>query len=534
MKRIISLVLAVFALSGMLLSLASCHGSREPLDEFIVPDNFDTSKEYEITFWAKHESNVEQKRVYTEAVDNFQKLYPNIKVTIKDYTNYNDIYNDVITNIQTGTTPNVCITYPDHIATYMQGDNVVVPLDSLIADEKYGLGGSDIRFDSPSVSEIVPKFLQECVIDGKQYAMPYMRSTEALYINKDLLLKLVDEIPEVITWDFIFDVCEKALEKNPDGTYKVNGQTTLIPFIYKSTDNMMIQMLEQMGAPYSKENGEILIFNDDTKKILYTVAEAAGSRAFSTFKISSYPGNFLNKGQCIFAIDSTAGATWMGTQAPHIDISEDSLAKFETVVMPIPQYDVRNPKMISQGPSVCIFNKEDSGEVLASWLFVQYLLSNDVQIAYAQTEGYLPVTTKAQKSAEFRDYLSRAGEKDENGDEKRLYYSVKIAATKLMFNNIENSFVTPVFNGSVSLRNAAGQMIEDVAKSARRNQKINESYMEELFDKMVSLYRLDTIIPTEAEDESLPAASIALLASIGGVWAVLGTVAVVKLVYRKK
>ena len=35
----------------------------------------------------------------------------------------------------------------------------------------------------------------------------------------------------------------KSFSKNPDGTYKVNGQKTLIPFIYKSTDNMMIQML---------------------------------------------------------------------------------------------------------------------------------------------------------------------------------------------------------------------------------------------------------------------------------------------------
>ena len=34
----------------------------------------------------------------------------------------------MITNISTGTTPNVCITYPDHIATYLTGDNVVVPL----------------------------------------------------------------------------------------------------------------------------------------------------------------------------------------------------------------------------------------------------------------------------------------------------------------------------------------------------------------------------------------------------------------------
>ena len=38
------------------------------------------------------------------------------------YTDYGEIYNDVITNIATDTTPNVCITYPDHIATYLTGE----------------------------------------------------------------------------------------------------------------------------------------------------------------------------------------------------------------------------------------------------------------------------------------------------------------------------------------------------------------------------------------------------------------------------
>ena len=55
-------------------------------------------------------------------------IYPNITVNLRLYTDYGKIYNDVITNIATNTTPNVCITYPDHIATYLTGTNVVVPL----------------------------------------------------------------------------------------------------------------------------------------------------------------------------------------------------------------------------------------------------------------------------------------------------------------------------------------------------------------------------------------------------------------------
>ena len=73
----------------------------------------------------------------------------------------------------------------------------------------------------------------------------------------------------------------------------------------------------------------------------------------------------------------------MGTDAPLSDISADKLVRFETEVRMVPQFDPEHPKMISQGPSICIFNKSDDQEVLASWLFAQYLLTNDVQIAYA-------------------------------------------------------------------------------------------------------------------------------------------------------
>ena len=501
--------------------LAGCHGSQGQ-QAFSVPKKFDESKTYEITFWAKNDTNKTQTDIYEKAIEDFQNLYPNITVNLRLYTDYGRIYNDVITNIATNTTPNVCITYPDHIATYMTGENSVVPLDELFEDENYGLGGSELKFDSPTQEEIIPQFLEECVLDGQHYAIPYMRSTEACYVNKTYVEMLGYELPETLTWDFIWEVSDAAAAKNGDGTYRLNGQKVMIPFIYKSTDNMMIQMLKQKDAGYSTQDGEILLFNDTTRDLLYTVADHVKKGAFSTFKISSYPANFLNAGQCVFAIDSTAGATWMGTNAPLSDISEDKLMEFETEVMTIPQFDPENPKMISQGPSVCVFNKSDSQEVLASWLFAQYLLTNEVQIAYSQTEGYLPVTSKAQNSEEYQDYLSRCGEDNE------LYYDVKIKASKLLMSNIEHTFTTPVFNGSASLRDAAGQLIESVTKSVRRKETVDDKYMEKLYSDTTSLYRLDQIGTAQEQEEEgkadlgpLPQTAVILLSALAGAWVLI-------------
>ena len=556
MKKLIVILICL----ACCLTVSGCHGKKQ-YPELEIPSGFDTSREYELVFWAKNDTNKTQVAIYNKAVEDFEKLYPNITVKIRFYTDYNAIYNDVITNISTHTTPNVCISYPDHIATYLTGMNIMAPLDQFISDDKYGFGGSEVRYQSgnygPQADDsALNKFLKEGYLNGQLYAIPFMRSTEAAYINKDLVNKLIKEDKqlhnkygsydwenEILSWEFLFDISQAAMDSYDEETkiYGVNNQTTMVPFIYKSTDNMMIQMLQQLdnsGALYSDSEGTIKIFNDKTKQILEYISDFGLSKAFSTFKISSYPGNKLNASQALVGIDSTAGATWMGGKAPLQDVHGSVLTDFETVVKMIPQYDPSNPQMISQGPSLCIFNKEDPQEVLASWLFVQYLLSNDVQIAYSETEGYVPVTSAAQQSEVYQDYLSKEGQPDldEDGKETGKYYDVKIKATKLLLDALDNDylFTTAVFNGSASLRNAAGELIEEIVKGVRRGETVPASvdkqqcdqYIDEIYQKMNSLYRLDQtgeISKQKNELGPLPQASKMLLGTLVVVWIGIGS-----------
>lgn len=208
----------------------------------------------------------------------------------------------------------------------------------------------------------------------------------------------------------------------------------------------------------------------------------------------------------------------MGSHAPLSDISEDAFVEFETAVYPVPQFDPEHPQMISQGPSICMFNKEDPQEVLASWLFLQYLLTNEVQIAYASTEGYVPVTAKAQNSEEYQDYLSRGGEDFDT------HYEVKINASRLLLDHTGDTFVTPVFNGSASLRDAAGSMIENVAKSTRRKQTVDDAYIDALYDDMRALHHLDEIESSasgKADLGPLPRTAVLLLAALGITWVLI-------------
>ena len=82
MRKIISILLlaAIF-----LTTLSGCHGSVKR-NEFILPEEFDTSRTYEITFWAKNESNTAQANVYKQAVKEFEAkdgIKPKIRTRAK-------------------------------------------------------------------------------------------------------------------------------------------------------------------------------------------------------------------------------------------------------------------------------------------------------------------------------------------------------------------------------------------------------------------------------------------------------------------
>lgn len=536
-KKIISLILLLI----VLVSLGSCHKGTGRLAALNLPEEFDETREYNISFWAKNDGNTEQVKVYDDAIARFESIYPNINVEIRHFNSYPDIYRDVLVNIGTETTPNVCIAYPDHVATYKEGNNIVVNLTGLLEHPSYGLGGKDIKFDSVSRDDIYEKFLNEGIIEDLYYTLPFMRSSEAVYINKDYVEALGYDIPDILTWDWMWEVCETALERKGDGTLPFQKTTdVLYPMIYKSTDNMYITMCKQMGIPISTADEEVLLFSEETKELLLdlggkgrheitniTTNTKKYESLFTTFTKVSYPGNFFNRWECLFAIDSTAGATWLGTGATSSDSAsgaDKNKPNFETVVRTVPQVDVNNPQMISQGPSICLFNKEDPQEVIASWIFAQFMLTDEIQLGYTKTEGYLPVTKSATESDAFKAYLNNEKE-----------YVVKREATKLVLDNIENTFISPVFNGSSDIRDAGAYLVEGVCGNNKRYKTSEE--IDELYQKCIEKYGLQELINKttgNVERKPISKESIILLASLGIIWILLGAYVLNEKFIKKK
>ena len=456
MKKIVELLL-----SGLLLiSLTSCHG-RPAMAPYVMPETFDTSRTYDISFWAKNDSNPNQIKIYEEAIEDFHKLYPNINVTLTNFISYPDLYKNILQKIATDTTPNVAIAYPDHVASYLERPNMVVDLNTIIDDKRFGLGGSEIKFDGIKKEDLLKEYVDELyLMQGTTKvlsSLPFMRSTEVLYVNKTWIEENGFEMPKdnIFTWDYVWEICYKAIEIDP----------TMIPFIYQSSDNFFIELCYQNGYSYTTENGDVLFSNENNIKMVEELYKLYKDGLFALkANTGIYPGDRFNKGRCIFGVDSTAGSTWMGPRSP---LGAASNVDFEVVVTTVPQVDLNNIKTISQGPSLCLFNKKDDQEVLASWLFLQYLLTNDIQIAYASTEGYSPVTSKAINSSEFKAML--------NDDDM---YSVQRDAIQNIIEFKDYTFTTPAFNGSAIVRNEVGDIINKACKSKKNKPNVTNIFYE--------------------------------------------------------
>ena len=145
------------------------------------------------------------------------------------------------------------------------------------------------------------------------------------------------------------------------------------------------------------------------------------------------------------------------------------------------------------------------------------------------------MTLKAQSSEVYRDYLSRKGEDND------LYYGIKIDAAELLIANTQNTFVTPVFNGSASLREAAGQLIEETAKAVRRKKTVDDAFIDDTFAKVTSLKHLDQIgeragdvAGAKKELGPLPSTSVFLLTALIAAWVIIAAFFLRDLVRKRK
>ncbi len=443
MKKIVSALLLVCMLLGMV-SLAGCQGgggNKVLQSNFEIPEGGYDGSEVTITFYHTMGSNLSD--VLNAYIVEFNKLYPNIHINHEQVGNYDDVRDQVKTELTVGNQPNIAYCYPDHVALYNIA-KAVVTLDDLIA--------SDIEITrADGTTEILglteeqkADFIEGYYNEGKQfgdglmYTMPMSKSTEVLYYNKTFFEANNLSVPT--TWDEMEALCAKIKQLDPD----------CIPLGYDSEANWFITMTEQYGSPYTSASGDHFLFDNDTNKAFVakfrdwyqkgyvTTQEIYGAYTSGLFVATTGQNSYMS-------IGSSAGATH---QRPAK--TADGYP-FEVGIATIPQVDPANPKVISQGPSLCIFKDANPQEVVASWLFVKFLTTTvEFQAEFSMASGYVPVLKSVAENPVYKKFLDSA----DGGD------YISALSAKVCLQQEKAYYTSPAFNGSSSARDQVGLLMQ--------------------------------------------------------------------------
>ena len=376
-------------------------------------------------------------------------MYPNITVEHKQVGDYDAVRNQIKTELTVGGQPNIAYCYPDHVALYNVA-KAVVPLDTLIASKvevKRADGTTEIMgLTEEQIGNFIEGFYNEgrAFGDDKMYTMPFSKSTEVLYYNKTFFDANGLKVPT--TWDEMEALCKKIKELKPSST----------PLGYDSENNWFITMCEQYGSPYTsatKVDGTNYLFDNETNRAFVDRFASWYAKGWVTTKELSggYTSDSFKKaegelGKSYMSIGSSAGAVH---QAPDLVNGE---YPFEVGIAPIPQVNADKPKVISQGPSVCVFQQENPQEVYASWLLVKFLTTDvEFQASFSEASGYVPVIENVNDDEIYKEFLL-----DANGFKSGIAaYSAKVCLEQT-----DAYYVSPAFNGSSTARDEVGLLMQ--------------------------------------------------------------------------
>ena len=438
-KHFLAIILAVLMMMTAVLAFTSC-GATKGKSNFTVPEGGYDGSEVTITFY--HTMGTNLTPVLDAYIAEFNKLYPNIHIVSETVGGYDDVRDQISTQITVGNQPNIAYCYPDHVALYNLA-GVVATLDDLI-DSTTKITRADgttevLGLTKDQKDDFIPGYYAEGTQfgDGLMYTMPFSKSTEVLYYNKTFFEANNISVPT--TWAEMEAVCAKIKEIDPNS----------IPLGYDSEANWFITMCEQYGSPYTSATGDHYLFNNETNRNFVKMFRDWYQKGYLTTQ-SLYGGYtsglFVSTTgtRSYMSIGSSAGATHQRPTAV------DGKYPFEVGIASIPQVDPSNPKVISQGPSVCIFLKDNAQEVVASWLFIKYLTTNpEFQAEFSMASGYVPVIKSVENVKAYADTLANA----DGGD------NVSALSTKKCLEQANAYYTSPAFNGSSTAREQVGALI---------------------------------------------------------------------------
>ena len=464
-----SRLFAVSAAALMAMSLTACPGPEKPT---------------EIVIWTTY--NDSYQTIINNCIDEFKTLYPDISVkNVKQQGSYQDLAKMCVDGFAVDNYPDMVAAYPDSVSdfiTNMKGLNI----------EPY-MTDPEIGWTQEELDDIPENYInlgRQYVIPGT-YSLPASKSTEAMYYNQDVLIgldlsaydndehpvnngqPLTDAYIQSLTWDELFENLVPALDaydQAQDAEHKIIDRTSFTDWAwvgYDSDDNLFITLAEQYGYGYTSIDpvtgrGQIDFNNDGMKNLMKKFKGYNDLHYFTTKGVINTNVNYRSTVDAmLFSIGSTGGVKYQFADATRHNVG----------VAQIPQANLNNPKLISQGPDFAFLNHNNTKRAEAVWNFFKLFTNTTYNAAWAMQTGYSPIRYSVLETEEYAEYC--------NWEDKEEHTLDRLTALNARYATSvgDYQFTSPVFKGSSEARIQVGTIFAAcVAAGANLDSQIDSIF----------------------------------------------------------
>ena len=325
-----------------------------------------------VVFWHQHTRDRETALMEIVADFNANNEY-GITVEAEYQGGYGDIFNKMLAVMNTEEAPSLVVAYQNQAATYQLGESLV-DMTSLVDSATWGLTEEEKSDFFPGFyyADIFPSF------GNARLGFPPNRSMEMVYYNADWLAELGYDAPPTTPAEFKEMACAAVAT----------------PFSGSVGDTSMGYQLSVDASRFASWTfafgGDV--YDYDADQYTYNSAAAVESMTYlqdlfaegcATIVAEAYGDQTdFGNGTLLFTVGSSSGL-------PFYQSAVEEGANVSWSVAPLP-HTSDEPVMNVYGASVSM-PKTTPEEELATWLFVKYYTSPEVQALWAEASNYFPV-----------------------------------------------------------------------------------------------------------------------------------------------
>lgn len=403
-----------------------------------------------ITFW--HAMGGDLGIAVDELVETFNETNE-MDITVE--AEFQGTYDEAITKLRSASMGNLeadVVQIYDIGSRYMLDSGLIIPMQEFIDSEGY------------DISQIEPNIAAYYTADDSLYSMPFNSSTPLLYYNVNMFEAAgIDQAPTTLSE--IGDM-QDALMNEGDASMPIS-LTIYGWFIEQLTARQGLHFVNNGNGREDVPTEVSFIENDAMVNIL--------EEWYALYETGAAPNVGRDGGTPEF-VSGQAAMTLASTASLSSILSEVD-GNFEVGTAYLPAVNDSDDGGVSiGGASLWALESEDDEKAQASWEFIKFLISPEIQAEWSASTGYFPITTATHEEEVFKRNIEEFPQfqtaidqlHDSSPESQGAFLSVFPEARQIIENEIEN-----MLNGVLTPEEAAHTMADQINAAIENYNLVN-------------------------------------------------------------